>query len=58
MLTLKSPTAYGHGGAFGTYGLIDPERKLVGVFLTQEIGRDIRPAQEGFFEQAEAAATA
>jgi CubicO group peptidase (beta-lactamase class C family) len=58
MLTLKSPTAYGHGGAFGTYGLIDPERKLVGVFLTQEIGRDIRPAQEGFIEQAEAAATA
>ena len=58
MLTLKSPTAYGHGGAFGTYGLIDPERKLVGVFLTQEIGRDISPAQEGFIEQAEAAATA
>ena len=58
MLTLKSPTAYGHGGAFGTYGLIDPERKLVGVFLTQELGRGIGPAQEGFIEQAEAAATA
>jgi len=58
MLTLKSPTAFGHGGAFGTYGLIDPERKLVGVFLTQELGRDVGPAQEGFIEQAEAAATA
>jgi CubicO group peptidase (beta-lactamase class C family) len=58
MLTLKSPTAFGHGGAFGTYGLIDPERKLVGVFLTQEAGRDVRTAQEGFIEQAEAAATA
>jgi CubicO group peptidase (beta-lactamase class C family) len=58
MLTLKSPTAYGHGGAFGTYGLIDPERKLVGVFLTQEMGRDIGRAQGTFIEQAEAAATA
>ncbi len=58
MLTLKSPTAFGHGGAFGTYGLIDLERKLVGVFLTQEIGRDVHAAQEGFIEQAEAAATA
>jgi hypothetical protein len=35
-----------------------PERKLIGVFLTQEFGRDVRPAQEGFVEQAEAAATA
>jgi CubicO group peptidase (beta-lactamase class C family) len=58
MLTLKSPTAFGHGGAFGTYGLIDPERKLVGVFFTQEIGRDISPAQGSFIELAEAAATA
>ena len=58
MLTLKSSSAYGHGGAFGTFGLVDPERKLVGVFLTQEMGLDIRPAQEGFIEQAEAAATA
>lgn len=58
MLTLKSPTAFGHGGAFGTFGSIDPERKLVGVFFTQEMGRDIRPAQESFIELAEAAATA
>lgn len=58
MLTLKSASAFGHGGAFGTFGLVDPERKLVGVFLTQEMGRDVRPAQEGFIEQAEAAATA
>jgi hypothetical protein len=35
-----------------------PERKLAGVFFIQEMERDIRPAQEGFIEQAEAAATA
>ena len=58
MLTLKSASAFGHGGAFGTFGLVDPERKLVAVFFTQEMGREIRPAQEGFIELAEAAATA
>lgn len=58
MLTLKSPDAFGHGGAFGTYGMIDPERKLVGVFFTQELGRDVHTAQDTFIEQAEAAATA
>jgi hypothetical protein len=34
-----------------------PERKLAGVFFTRKMGRDIRPAQEGFIELAEAAAT-
>jgi hypothetical protein len=44
--------------ALDALGSIDPERKLAGVFFTQEMGRDIRPAQEGFIELAEAAATA
>jgi CubicO group peptidase (beta-lactamase class C family) len=29
---------YGHGGAFGTYGWVDPKKDLVGVFLVQRPG--------------------
>jgi len=32
---LWSPGSFGHGGAFGTHGWIDPSKKLVGVFLVQ-----------------------
>ncbi len=32
-----SETAFGHGGAFGTHGWIDPERKLVAIFLVQNV---------------------
>jgi hypothetical protein len=35
-----------------------PERKLAGVFFSRKMGRDVRAAQEGFIELAEAAATA
>jgi hypothetical protein len=35
-----------------------PERKLAGVFSPRKMGRDIGVAEEGFIEQAEAAATA
>lgn len=34
-LTLSSIGSYGHGGAFGTQGFIDPAKKLIGVFLIQ-----------------------
>jgi CubicO group peptidase (beta-lactamase class C family) len=34
-LLLQSEGTYGHGGAFGTEGWIDPKKDLVGVFLIQ-----------------------
>ena len=34
-LQLQSEGTYGHGGAFGTQGWIDPQKDLVGVFLIQ-----------------------
>ena len=34
-LQLQSEGTYGHGGAFGTEGWIDPQKDLVGVFLIQ-----------------------
>jgi CubicO group peptidase (beta-lactamase class C family) len=34
-LSLQSIGTFGHGGAFGTYGWVDPAKQLVGVFLTQ-----------------------
>ncbi|NJM55799.1 MAG: beta-lactamase family protein [Verrucomicrobiae bacterium] len=32
-----SNNAFGHGGAFATHGFIDPERRLVTVFLVQNV---------------------
>ena len=32
---LLSEGTFGHGGAFGTHGFVDPKRSLVGVFLIQ-----------------------
>jgi CubicO group peptidase (beta-lactamase class C family) len=37
-LPLTSIGSYGHGGAFGTYGWVDPKRDSVGVFLVQRPG--------------------
>lgn len=37
-LPLASIGAYGHGGAFGTHGWVDPKKDLVGVFLVQRPG--------------------
>ncbi|SRR5581483_633489 len=34
-LPLLSTGSYGHGGAFGTYGWVDPKQDMVGVFLVQ-----------------------
>ena len=34
-LALQSIGSYGHSGASGTYGWVDPEKDLVGVFLIQ-----------------------
>ncbi|MBL8230882.1 MAG: beta-lactamase family protein [Bryobacterales bacterium] len=38
MLNLMSVGSYGHGGAFGTHGWVDPAKDLVGVFLIQHAG--------------------
>ncbi len=32
-----SKNAFGHGGAFATHGFVDPERRLVTVFMVQNI---------------------
>ncbi len=37
-LPLASIGAYGHGGAFGTHGWVDPKKDLLGVFLVQRQG--------------------
>jgi len=33
----SSPTSFGHGGAFGTHGWIDPERRVITIFLVQNV---------------------
>lgn len=38
VLPLTSIGSYGHGGAYGTYGWVDPKKDLVGVFLVQRPG--------------------
>lgn len=53
LLDLRSLGAYGHGGAFGTFGWIDPKRKLVGVFMIQ--GGAAEEARQAFVEMANAA---
>jgi CubicO group peptidase (beta-lactamase class C family) len=35
MLNLLSMGSYGHGGAFGTHGWVDPEKEYVGIYLVQ-----------------------
>jgi len=37
-LPLTSIGTYGHGGAFGTHGWVDPKKDLLGVFLVQRPG--------------------
>ncbi len=35
---MLSPGAYGHGGAFGTQGWVDPKRRMIFVLLIQRTG--------------------
>ncbi len=37
-LSLMSIGSFGHGGAWGTHGWVDPKKDLVGVFLIQSSG--------------------
>ncbi len=35
---MLSPGTYGHGGAFGTQGWVDPKREMIFVFMVQRTG--------------------
>lgn len=52
---LANPGTFGHPGAFGTTGFVDPKNGLVTVFLTQMVGGPTRFASEAFTQIAEAA---
>jgi len=56
-LTLHSEGSFGHGGAFGTYGWIDPAKDLVGVFMIQVLGGQAGAIQQVFVSMANAAIT-
>jgi CubicO group peptidase (beta-lactamase class C family) len=51
---LINPGTFGHGGAFGTVGLVDPKNGLVMVFLTQMVGGPSLDARNIFCQLAEA----
>ncbi len=53
-LTGQSIGTFGHGGAFGTYGWVDPKKQLVGVFLVQLEG-DVKPSRDAFVGMANSA---
>lgn len=56
-LGLLSEGTYSHGGAFGTYGWVDPVRQVVGVFMIQLFGPGVSPEipRARFVEMANAA---
>jgi CubicO group peptidase (beta-lactamase class C family) len=43
---MLSPGTFGHGGAFGTQGWVDPERKMIFVLLIQRAGLPNSDASE------------
>jgi CubicO group peptidase (beta-lactamase class C family) len=52
-LTLLSPGTCGHGGRYGTYCFIDPEKDLIGIFMIhREGGSDERQAFVAMAESA------
>ena len=52
-LSLLSPGSYGHGGRYGTYCFIDPEKDLIGIFMIhREGGSDERQAFVAIAESA------
>jgi len=53
-LTGQSIGTFGHGGAFGTYGWVDPQQQIVGVFLIQLTGRP-QPMRDAFITIANTA---
>ncbi len=55
LLNLLSPGTFGHGGAFGTGGWVDPKNDLVMVFLAQMNDGAANPARNVFWQIAESA---
>jgi CubicO group peptidase (beta-lactamase class C family) len=54
---MLSPGTFGHGGAFGTQGWIDPERKMIFILLIQRLGLP-NADQSAFRETLQTLATA
>jgi CubicO group peptidase (beta-lactamase class C family) len=54
-LTLESKGTYSHGGAFGTYGWVDPAKDMVGVFMVQRFQGGAEPVRDTFLEIANSA---
>ena len=54
LLNLVNPGTFGHGGAFGTSGAVDPKTGLVTVFLPQMLDGPVKVAQDLFTQLAEA----
>jgi CubicO group peptidase (beta-lactamase class C family) len=46
--------SFGHGGAFGTQGWIDPDRNLISIMLIQRSDGDTDTMSEEFMTMAEA----
>lgn len=53
-LTGLSKGAFHHGGAFSTFGYIDPQKDLIGVYMTQWDGPDGKIPRETFVEMGAA----
>ena len=48
-----SPGSFGHGGAFGTYGWVDPKKHLVILFLAQMLDNSSNDPRRDVFQIAE-----
>jgi CubicO group peptidase (beta-lactamase class C family) len=55
LFNLLSPGTFGHGGAFGTIGLVDPQNDLVIIFLGQMIDGSTDPGRAALCQIAESA---
>jgi CubicO group peptidase (beta-lactamase class C family) len=55
LFNLMSPGTFGHGGAFGTIGLIDPQKRLIVIFLAQMIDGTANAAKNAVTQIAESA---
>jgi CubicO group peptidase (beta-lactamase class C family) len=56
-LTFESVGTYSHGGAWGTYGWVDPKKDLLGVFMVQRVPGGSRDERHAFQALAASAVT-
>jgi CubicO group peptidase (beta-lactamase class C family) len=56
-LLLHSPGTFGHGGAFGTEGWIDPRNDLIRILMIQLSDGTAGPARAAVMQIGEAAVT-